>query len=171
MKNIKFEKKDILKLSLMIKSLFPEYVNVEVKETNSGLNVVFHNVPDNFFARLFPRYSRVEKSLFELLWKDIPLRLSYRKAGNQSFTYVYLVGIMSTMAENPEFLLGYLMRKYNEIQNPYQKDFDLFMEDMNILEKRCKESFSTEKLFSTIAVVSDKSPAVAGQVLGLITKK
>jgi len=165
MKIIKFEKKDIDILVKVLKGLFSEeYHDITAKETSSGVNIVFHKESNRALNVLFPMYSKIEKSLFELLWKEIPLRLSYRRAGNKSFTYIYLLGITRIMMEDPSLLIKYLERKYKEIHTPYEKDIDLVMMDIENLEKVGQQAFSAKKLFDTIAVVSDENPDMANFV-------
>lgn len=161
MKKTVFENSDLSLLIEILKGLFPEFQNIIVTFGDVGIVVTFKTTANMLMSKLFPAHTSIRKSLHELLWKEIPLRLSYRKAGNASFTYIYYLGIMSVMMEEPGYIIKYLNRKFKEISNPYKKDFDLLISDIEVLESQAtKDNDIIEKLLHTISIINKPSQTV-----------
>ena len=146
MKNNKYSSDSINVLTTILIGLFPEFKGVFAELSEDGIMITFQTVKSRLVNLLFPGQTKIKKSLYELLWKDIPLRLSHRRAGNASFTIIYVIGIMSVMLESPENIIDYLQKKYEEIQKPYNKNFADILADIEFMEKQSAEALANKLL-------------------------
>lgn len=155
----------ISKLEGILKKLFPEYVNIKVINEKGVIVVTFIKSNNKLLQMVAPKLTKSRKSLYELLVTAIPTQLSYRKARNSSFSYIFLLQIAVIINKGPHFIIEFLEDKLRESSNNPETTMSEVFEEANQIMKAGLEDL---KIFRGILKVSADNPIIAKLIANII---
>jgi len=154
MKKTVFNKEQINMLLIMCYALFPEYIYIKENKDILRFSNIKKNSVNNLVADLFNiDVNTVHIHIFDLLYNQIPYRLSLRAKGNLSFAALYIVNAMYISTIDPSSVINYFYEEvFKKIENPYdinekvneameelrkyeEEEFDVRFEFLNLKDK------------------------------------
>jgi hypothetical protein len=133
MKGITFANKDLQEFQRLCRTLFPEFLSIELINYGGTIGLLFRKAAKNSLINIIaPNHVQVRIGLLDFLLMVLPKRLSQAKARNESFVPQYLIEIFAIMySGKPEYLLRYYIDKFREIKDPLNEvSFEEIMDNI-----------------------------------------
>lgn len=126
MKPFKLSKEDVTILVVMLKTLFPEFIRIEViqKEVPYVLFSKVEKQETSFFEKVFKSKNGEKKlidlvteriSVIELFLREIPRRLSIYQIGNETHAPFFWATAAVLIADNPGLLVSHFKERFDRM--------------------------------------------------------
>lgn len=133
MKGITFNRKDLPEFLALCRTLFPEFISIELLNGGGTMGLLFRKATKNSIVNILaPNHVQVRIGLLDFLLTVLPKRLSQAKSRNDSFVPQYLIEVFAIMySGKPEYILRYYIEKFRELREPLNEvSFEEIMDNI-----------------------------------------